>query len=260
MHMTQLHGVAIRNVSGLLVVALALGAAPSLKHATAPVQITVKLSEWKVELSETTVPAGTVTFSITNAGSIPHGFEVEGHGIEKEIEVIQPGASDTLTLTLEPATYEVYCPVGEDSHKKLGMETHLKVVGARSSGSSGYGESAMGETHDARATVQAIQVTHGVTQVHTPLVPTINSAVALWAFGHLYKNDQLVTDNAMVHVMLLSRTRRDGDFALACWDCSKNKIEELQLQILPGPGEPKLAAPGGFLFLNWEKSSSRKAS
>ncbi|PYP54075.1 MAG: hypothetical protein DMD45_00150, partial [Gemmatimonadetes bacterium] len=99
---------------------------------------------------------------------------------------------------------------------------------------------------------------HGVTQVHTPLVPTINSAVALWAIGHLYKNDVLVTDNAMVHVMLLSRTRRDGDFALTCWDCSKNKIEELQLQILPGPGEPKFDAPGGFLFVNWEKSSSRK--
>ncbi len=98
---------------------------------------------------------------------------------------------------------------------------------------------------------------HGATQVHTPLVPTINSAVALWAVGHLYKNDALVTDNAMVHVMLLSRTRRDGDFALACWDCSKNKIEELQLQILPGPGEPKFDAPGGFLFVNWEKSSSR---
>src|SRR2546426_820520 len=161
MHMTQLHGVAIRNVSGLLVVALALGAAPSLKHATAPVQITVKLSEWKVALSETTVPAGTVTFSITNAGSIPHGFEVEGRGIEKEIAVIQPGASDTLTLTLEPATYEVYCPVGEDSHKKLGMETHLKVLGAGSSGSSGYGESATGETHEARATVQSIRVTGG---------------------------------------------------------------------------------------------------
>src|SRR5213592_1898058 len=49
------------------------------------------------------------------------------------------------------------------------------------------------------------------TAVHTPLVPTINSAVALRAFGHLYKNGALVTDNAMVHVMLLSRTRRDGD-------------------------------------------------
>jgi len=99
---------------------------------------------------------------------------------------------------------------------------------------------------------------HGVTQVHTPLVPTINSAVALWAFGHLYKNGALVTDNAMVHVMLLSHTRRDGDFAIACWDCSKNKIDELQLQILPGPGEPKFDAPGGFLFVNWEQSHSRK--
>src|SRR6058998_3283834 len=373
MHMTQLHGVAIRNVSGLLVVALALGAAPSLKHATAPVQISVKLSEWKVELSQTSVAAGTVTFAITNAGSIPHGFEVEGQGIEKEIERIQPGASDTLTLTLKPGTYEVYCPVGEDSHKKLGMETHLKVAGATGSGSSGYGASEMRESHESvsdspetTAKVQALAVTsggpviqilpgpfpfpdsaapilrafgdereglesqvkngpysdnvtpisgtftfnawdkgatrdsvdgtaefvtqdgarwklvmdrvqtkdvphhprfggvimglyyHGVTQVHTPLVPTINSAVALWAFAHLYKNDALVTDNAMVHVMLLSRTRRDGDFALECWNCSKNKIEELQLQILPGPGEPKFDAPGGFLFVNWEKSSSRK--
>src|SRR4030095_12140965 len=52
---------------------------------------------------------------------------------------------------------------------------------------------------------------HGNTAVHTPLVPTSNSAVALWAVGHLYRNDALVTDNAMVHVMLLSRTRRASD-------------------------------------------------
>jgi hypothetical protein len=55
----------------------------------------------------------------------------------------------------------------------------------------------------------------------------------------------------------VSRTRRDDDFALACWDCSKNPVEELQLQILPPANEPKFAAPGGFLFVNWEKSSSR---
>jgi hypothetical protein len=100
---------------------------------------------------------------------------------------------------------------------------------------------------------------HGMTGVHTPLVPTINSAVALWAIGHLYRNGALVTDNAMVHVMQLSRTRRSGDFALACWDCSKNKIDELQLQVLPGPGESAFNAPGGFLFVNWEKSSFRRS-
>ena len=366
------NGVSSRTVFPVALLGALVGVAPR-PHPDAPSQVNVRLSEWKVELSQQTIATGAVRFAVTNAGSIPHGFEVEGQGIEKEIETIQPGATDTLTLTLKPGTYEVYCPVGEDSHKKLGMETHLKVAGPTGSGSSGYGAPEMHESHqsvsdtpETMAKVQAIAVTsggpviqilpgpfpfpdsaapilqafgdereglesqvkngpysnnvasiagrfsftawdkgairdsvdgvaefatqdgarwklvldrvqtkdvphhprfggvilglyyHGSTQVHTPLVPTINSAVALWAVGHLYKNDALVTDNEMVHVMLLSRTRRDGEFALACWDCSKNKIEELQLQILPGPGEPKFDAPGGFLFVNWEKSSSRK--
>src|ERR1043166_1049438 len=358
-------GIGAGTLAALGVLGVVVGAA-ARPHLDAAAQVNVKLSEWNVALSQASVAAGPVTFVITNAGSIPHGFEVEGQGIEQEIETIQPGASDTLTLTLKTGSYDVYCPVGEDSHKKLGMDTHLKVVSGSSPAPSGYSASEMGESHMKAERVQAIRVTgggpvvqilpgpfpfpdsaapilaafgdekeglesqvkngpysdniarssgtftftawdkgavrdsvdgvaefatqdgarwklvldrvqtkdvphhprfggvimglyyHGVTQVHTPLVPTINSAVALWAVGHLYKNDVLVTDNAMVHVMLLSRTRRDGDFALACWDCSKNKVEELQLQILPGPGERKFDAPGGFLFVNWEKSSSRQ--
>jgi plastocyanin len=360
-----------------LVCAAGLGAARH-RSAHAPTQLSVRLSEWKVELSQPTIPAGTTRFAITNAGSIPHGFEVEGQGLEQETALIQPGETDTLTLTLKPGRYEAYCPVGADSHKKLGMEAHFTVGGAQASArsSGGYSSSdapAMSEPamtermeRPAAAKALAIQVTgggpviqilpgpfpfpdsaapilqqfgpekeglesqvkngpysdnvtpiagsftftawdkgatrdsvdgvaefithdgarwklvldrvqtkdvphhprfggvilglyyHGSTGVHTPLVPTINSAVALWAVGHLFKNEALVTDNAMVHVMLLSHTRRSPDFALACWDCSKNPIDELQLQILPGPGEPKFDAPGGFLFVNWEKSSSRK--
>ena len=351
--------------AGMVVAVALLGAAPQ-PHPGVAYTLNVKLSEWNVVLSQASVAAGPVTFVITNAGSIPHGLEVEGQGIEQEIETIQPGASDTLTLTLKPGSYDVYCPVGSDSHKKLGMDTHLKVVSATSQAPpAAPAPSEMSEAHMKAERVQTIRVTgggpviqilpgpfpfpdsaapilkafgdereglesqvkngpysnnvvrtsgsfaftawdkgavrdsvdgvaefatqdgarwklvmdrvqtkdvphhprfggvimglyyHGVTQVHTPLVPTINSAVALWAVAHLYKNDVLVTDNAMVHVMLLSRTRRDGDFALSCWDCSKNKIEELQLQILPGPGEPKFDAPGGFLFVNWEQSQGR---
>ena len=101
---------------------------------------------------------------------------------------------------------------------------------------------------------------HGASGVHTPLVPTIQSSLALWAFAHLYKNDQLVTDNAMVHIMLLSRTRRTTDWALDCWDCSDRPIEEIQLQVTPGPNTPPFDAPGGVLFVNWEKSSGQLVS
>ena len=345
--MSYVHAVPVRNAVGLLLAAVALATVPAHRAPGAPAAVSAKLSEWKVELSEATIAAGPVTFTIANVGNIPHAFEVEGQGIEQETDIVQPGSSATLTLTLKPGTYDVYCPVGGDSHKKLGMETHLTVVGAPPAMSPAirvtgggpviqilpgafpfpdsaapilqqFGDEREGLESQVRNGPYSNNVTpisgtfaftawdkgairdsvdgvaefttqdgarwklvldrvqtkdvphhprfggvilglyyHGNTGVHTPLVPTINSAVALWAFGHLYKNGALVTDNAMVHVMLLSRTRRDGDFALACWNCSKNKIEELQLQILPGPGEPKLAAPGGFLFVNWEESGSK---
>jgi plastocyanin len=377
--MSKKLNVATRHVAGLLVVGALAAAMPARRGN--PVPVSAKLSEWTIQLSEATVPAGQVTFTATNGGSIPHALEVEGHGTEQKSPLIQPGASATLTLTLEPGTYEVYCPVGVDSHKKLGMDTHLKVVSAAgATGSSGYqrgtgserrarSENGAPAAHDGVAASPApIQVTgggsviqilpgpfpfpdsagpilksfgpehaalesqiqsgpysnnvvpiagtftfrawdkgavrdsvdgvaeftthdgarwkvvldrvqttdvphhpkfggvirglyyHGATGVHTPLVPTINSAVALWSIAHLYRNGERVTDSAYVHVMLLSRTRRDKDFALACWDCSRNKIEELQLQITPAPGQPKFDAPGGFLFVNWERSGSRPAA
>ena len=78
--------------------------------------------------------------------------------------------------------------------------------------------------------------------VEDPLTFYVNAAELLFA-------------GVLAALFLLSRTRRDKDFALDCWDCSKNKIEELQLQITPAPGEPKFDAPGGFLFVNWERSS-----
>jgi uncharacterized cupredoxin-like copper-binding protein len=339
-----MHATPSRNVAGLVLAALTFAGTHAHGTPGDPAAVSAKLSEWKVELSQGTITAGSVTFTVTNAGSIPHAFEIEGQGIERETDVLPPGSSATLTLTLAPGTYEVYCPVGEDSHKKLGMETHLRVVsllrpirvtgggpviqilpgafpfpdsaapilqqfgdereGLESQVKNGpysnnvapiagsftftaWDKGAVRDSVDGvaaftsqdgarwRLVVDRVQTKdvphhprfggvifglyyHGNTAVHTPLVPTINSAVALWAVGHLYRNDTLVTDNAMVHVMLLSRTRRDSDFALACWNCSRNKIEELQLQILPGPGEPKFDAPGGFLFVNWEASSSRK--
>jgi hypothetical protein len=340
-------------------------AAAGRRPEPAPAAVEAKLSEWTIRLSEMSVTAGPVVFTVTNTGSIPHALEVEGQGLERETPLIQPGASATLTLDLAPGSYEIYCPVGRDSHKKLGMDTHLKVTaaGARSAPAAGSGSGsgedgpedtamsareirvtgggpviqilpgpfpfpdsagpilrAFGPEHEAlesqiqdgpysnnvapisgrftfrawdegavrdsvdgaaefttqdgarwRVVLDRVQTQdvphhpkfggvirglyyHGATGVHTPLVPTINSAVALWSIAHLYRNGQRVSDSAYVHVMLLSHTRRDTDYALACWDCSRNKVDELQLQITPGPGQPKFPTPGGFLFVNWERS------
>lgn len=96
-------------------------------------------------------------------------------------------------------------------------------------------------------------VYHGSTNNHTPLIPTINSQVALWSYGELYRNGRMVTDSAMVHVMMLTRTR-GKDFKLECYDCARNPMEELQLQVAPPEGKPKFDAPGGVLFVNWQKS------
>src|SRR3989442_12654922 len=167
--MSYVHAVPVRNAAGLLLAAVTLAGAPARRAPGGPAAVSAKLSEWKVELSERSIAAGTVTFTVANVGSIPHAFEVEGQGIEQETAVIQPGSSATLTLTLKPGTYEVYCPVGEDSHKKLGMETDLKVVGAENSRSSGYGDSEMGGSHLSEMSespargekAQAIRVTSG---------------------------------------------------------------------------------------------------
>lgn len=341
-------------IAGLLFATAAYAAPATL--------VQVELYEWKVELEPASVRPGPVRFEIVNKGSIPHGFEVEGHGVEKEVAQIPAGGKAALDASLPSGSFETYCPIGNGSHKMLGMRAKLQVRNAAASAHAEGDEMQMGEPEanapprtmkvtgggdviqilpgpfpfadsaeaviagrpaDQKADLEkkahlgpysnnvapvagtiAIQATdrgatgdavdgtaefttqdkahwklvmdrvqtrdipfnprfggvimglyyHGASNVHTPLVPTIQSSLALWAYGHLYRNDALVTDSAMVHVMLLSRTRREGDWALACWDCTHNPIEELQLQVTPLPGHTPFDAPGGFLFLNWEKS------
>ena len=376
--------------------ALALALALTLAHAAyaraagnpKPTVVEVHLTEWAVEVASASIPAGPVVFDVTNAGTIPHAFEVEGHGLERSTPQLRPGTSARLALDLRAGRYEAYCPVGKGSHKMLGMESHVTVgsgsdhpaamdagdgMGAMEaheshagdthadadddehmSGAAGGGpammrvrgggpviqilpgpfpfaDSAMAvikarpaadqedlthkahmgpysnnvapisgdiallaidrgasgdsvsgtadfTTHDGarwKLVMDRVQTRdipfnprfggvimglfyHGASGVHTPLVPTIQSSLALWAFAHLYRDGRLVTDNAMVHIMLLSRTRHPGDWALDCWDCSDRPIEELQLQVTPSPGSPPFEAPGGFLFVTWEKSSGER--
>ncbi|MEP6494236.1 MAG: cupredoxin domain-containing protein [bacterium] len=91
--------------------------------------VPVTLSEWKVKLGHDTVQAGSVTFKVTNNGSMSHGFYVRGEGVDKGTQPIAVGQSQSLTVTLKPGTYEVFCPLSDQSHKGAGMLAKVTVTG-----------------------------------------------------------------------------------------------------------------------------------
>jgi uncharacterized cupredoxin-like copper-binding protein len=98
--------------------------------------IQVKETEFKLQPSEITLDKpGTYVFRAVNSGDTDHALEIEGEGIEEETEVIEPGQSAELRVTLKAGSYELYCPV--DGHAEQGMEGKLTVKEG-SAGSGGY--------------------------------------------------------------------------------------------------------------------------
>lgn len=93
--------------------------------ATSTSEVEVRLHDRLIEMPSS-LPAGETSFMVVNTGAVVHGFEVEGQGIERVIEGIDPGATQSLTVTLQPGTYTVYCPV--ENHRGEGMETQLRVI------------------------------------------------------------------------------------------------------------------------------------
>lgn len=124
-------------VLGGALVPLLLGAA-AFRPGMSPTAVDVRLSEWKVEVSAATVPAGPVVFHVANAGQIEHAFEVEGTGLEQRSGPIAAGAEGMLNVTLKPGRYELYCPVGDGAHKLAGMKATIEVTAKTSAPSSNY--------------------------------------------------------------------------------------------------------------------------
>ena len=111
----------------LIAVVAALASFSSVAAAQA---VPVTLNEWKVQLTRDTVSAGAVTFRVKNEGSMLHQFQIEGQGLDKGTTQITAGQSASLTVTLKPGTYEVYCPMSDMSHKMAGMKKTITVVAA----------------------------------------------------------------------------------------------------------------------------------
>ena len=80
--------------------------------------------------STITVPAGSVTFSVKNAGAEEHEFEIfkgDSASPVDEIEGLVPGLTKNLTVTLEAGDYTFVCKL--NGHDQLGMKGTLTVTG-----------------------------------------------------------------------------------------------------------------------------------
>jgi uncharacterized cupredoxin-like copper-binding protein len=110
--------------------------------------VNVTETEFKIEMDQTSLPAGSVTFNVTNKGTIAHEFVVfktddapdalpmasddpevneDAADLQSmgEVEDVDPGASKSFTATLEPGKYVAICNV--EGHYSSGMHVPFTV-------------------------------------------------------------------------------------------------------------------------------------
>ncbi len=99
---------------------------PATTASGPPVQ--AQMNEFTIELAQQDFRPGTYTFVARNEGQLPHALEIEGPGgLDQATDTLSAGQSADLTVTLQPGTYKVYCPVG--NHDEQGMNTTITVSG-----------------------------------------------------------------------------------------------------------------------------------
>ena len=133
-------GLFVVVLASALVTAALLAGGGAAQPAATSVKITMK--EWKFTASRAAVPAGKVTFVVSNTGTMEHEFVVmrtnlaprklpmEGQqakeiGFKGEIEEFHSGLTKRLTLTLKPGRYVLLCNV--PGHYKRGQAVRLVV-------------------------------------------------------------------------------------------------------------------------------------
>ncbi len=132
---------AVVTSAALTSLSISACATPTAAPAPVPV-INVKLSEFKIEMDRSSVPAGPVKFVVTNTGTITHEMLIEETtgvdeplplgGAEAEVSDLGPGKTATVEWKLDkPGTYRVACYMKDNGidHIKSGMKTDLTITG-----------------------------------------------------------------------------------------------------------------------------------
>ncbi len=113
--------VVLAAIGALAVAASAFGAA-SLTSA-ANVSVTAgKPAEFRFTLSKKTVPKGTVTFKVTNRGTVKHDFKIAG----KKTKSVAPGKAASVSVAFQKAgKYNYLCTL--PGHAQGGMKGTITV-------------------------------------------------------------------------------------------------------------------------------------
>ena len=116
----------IASVLAALTAGAALAAMAATGRTTAG-RVTVTEVEYKLTLSSTHLAAGKTTLLVVNKGKLAHSLEISGPMLKKRLiaGTLKPGASRSVTVTLEAGSYTLWCPI--DGHAKLGMQTTFKA-------------------------------------------------------------------------------------------------------------------------------------
>jgi glucose/arabinose dehydrogenase len=94
-------------------------AAPKPRRTT----VTVTLVDFRIRLSRTSVPVGTVVFHVTNRGATVHDLVFPGHG---RTRLLRPGQKQTIVIRFgKKGLYRYLCSV--PGHAELGMKGVLGV-------------------------------------------------------------------------------------------------------------------------------------
>ena len=89
-------------------------------------RVEVKAVDYKFELPETSLDAGSYTFVMHNEGQDVHNLTIEGPEVEDAAtDTVGPDESAEVEATLHPGEYELYCSV--PGHKGLGMDLKISV-------------------------------------------------------------------------------------------------------------------------------------
>jgi plastocyanin len=103
----------------------ASNSAPSKSGTADATTVNIVASNFAFALDMPATSAGTSTFTLKNAGSAQHDFEISGNGIKQKTAKLNQNDSASFTVVLAPGTYAYRCTM--PAHDALGMKGSFTV-------------------------------------------------------------------------------------------------------------------------------------